>query len=607
MPRLLLVACVLLIARPAAAQTWTYASSDHFEVYTTGGDRTAREVLEHFERVHVFFTDFLKLSPGGAPLTRLIVFSNEREFAPYRPNEVAAAYYQPGPDRDYIVMRAFDEGASQVVAHEYSHLVFRRSGARYPLWLNEGFADFFSTLTPDGNKMKVGLPPEGRLYYLREGGQGLMPLPSLFAVGRDSREYNANSHAGLFYSQSWALTHLLLTDANYRPALVAFLDAIDAGSDAGTAIEKAYGRPLATVMHDLNAHVRRDQYRYYIADYTAPPRTNRLPTRRVEAFDAALVTANLLAISRDKGDEARAAFERLAAEKPDDLRLVESRAYFELRRGEAAVAQTYLARAVALGSKTPSVYRDYAVVAPEKAAELLSRAIELDPQDLDTRLRYGSVLLTAGRNGEALAALAKVKYVPRESAFQYFQLLAGAYLRLNEMERARSAAVEVKKYAGPGAQTQYADRLLKSIDDYAASRAAAQKAAREIAAARAAFAEAAARQPTADAPPGAPSFEPAPFTLASGDRSGTLMVVVSGRIRNMECAGGAPILEVATGTGTLRLSIDDGLKISVQGLNTHTVDLQCGKQDVPLRIGYEPVVDPGRKTVGNVRLLDYRK
>src|SRR6187431_416033 len=70
---------------------WTYAASDYFEVYTTGGERVARDALVCFERVHAFFTDLLKLSATSAHPTRLIVFSGDREYRPYQPNEVSSA------------------------------------------------------------------------------------------------------------------------------------------------------------------------------------------------------------------------------------------------------------------------------------------------------------------------------------------------------------------------------------------------------------------------------------------------------------------------------------------------------------------------------------
>src|SRR5690242_5579713 len=99
-----LLFCLVLPGAPRAADTWTYAASDHFEVYTTGGARQARDALAYFERVHAFFSDFLHLTPKQARPTRVIVFSGDRDYKPYRVNEVAVAYFRPGPDRDYIVM-----------------------------------------------------------------------------------------------------------------------------------------------------------------------------------------------------------------------------------------------------------------------------------------------------------------------------------------------------------------------------------------------------------------------------------------------------------------------------------------------------------------------
>src|SRR6187549_2716835 len=170
MRRLALAACIYLaIAHLHAAEMWTYGSSDHFEVYTTGGDKRARAALAYFERVHAFFADFLKLAPQQRHPTRLIVFSNDREYAPYRPNAGVVAFYTQGPDRDYIVMRSMDSEAYPIVVHEYAHLIVRHSGSVFPLWLNEGLAEYFSTIAPLGGKVTIGQVPLGRLMSLIKG------------------------------------------------------------------------------------------------------------------------------------------------------------------------------------------------------------------------------------------------------------------------------------------------------------------------------------------------------------------------------------------------------------------------------------------------------
>ena len=153
--RRLTLACALILASSSnAAAAWSYAASDHFEVYAAGGDRDARDALNYFERVQAFFTDFMGLSPRPGAVTRLVVFNGDRQFAPYRLNEVSTAFYLAGPDRDFIVMKSFDENANRIVVHEYAHLVIRHAGLRFPLWLNEGLAEFFSTLAPEGRRMQ---------------------------------------------------------------------------------------------------------------------------------------------------------------------------------------------------------------------------------------------------------------------------------------------------------------------------------------------------------------------------------------------------------------------------------------------------------------------
>ena len=224
-----LVLSLVPVPHADAAERWTYAASEHFEAYATGGDRKAREALTYFERVRAFFAQFLGLSPQTARPTRLIIFSGDKQFAPYSPGPLTAAFYQSGPDRDYIVMQSLDEDSYPIVVHEYAHLIVKHSGAAYPLWLNEGLAEFFSTLEPEGGRMSVGKVPTDRLLYLSDG-VSMMELDRLFGVKHDSPEYVGRSHAGVFYSQSWALTHMLLVDDRYRPKSSQFLRQIEAGT-----------------------------------------------------------------------------------------------------------------------------------------------------------------------------------------------------------------------------------------------------------------------------------------------------------------------------------------------------------------------------------------
>ena len=603
MRRVLPIATLLWVlgASAAAAQTWTSAESEHFEVYTTGGDRTARDALTYFERVHAFFTDFMKIAPQTKARTRLIVFTGDRQFAPYRPGELTVAFYQSGPERDYIVMRALDNEAYPIVVHEYVHLVLRHSPGTYPVWLNEGLAEFFSTIAPEGNRMGIGKPPLGRLAYITQEAS-MMPLDRLFGVTHASPEYRGRSHVGVFYSQSWALTHMLFVDSRYRAGTGEFTRLVVNGMPSGDALMKVYGKTTESVGRDLYNYVRQSQYTYFLADYRSPAAVRNRPTRRVEAFEADLVRANLLANMREREADAGSVYERLSGERPDDLTLLEDRAYFEMQRGRLEQARPHLKRAVELGSRNPYIYRTYAVLEPERRSELLAAAFKLAPDNLELRLQHASMRLAEDRPGEALSVLSEVRSVPQELAFEMFQLQANVYARLDRFDEAKTSADRAVQYAASEAETAYATRLRKSLEDFLAARAAAAERAAERAARRADTSDAADFSPDA-------RLETQPFSgRRLQDVADDARVTVEGRMRNLVCGAATdpPIIELAAASGVLRLLIDNPDAITVVGVDGGMVDLQCGAQDVPLRIGYVPAVDAGTRTVGRVRLMDYQ-
>jgi hypothetical protein len=600
MRRVALLVVLLFASRADAADTWTYASSEHFEVYTTAGAGTARQSLAYFERIHTFFAHQLGLNPDQKALTRLIIFSNDRQFAPYRPNANAAAFYQSGVDRDYIVMRRFDEESDAIVAHEYMHLVIRYANAQFPVWFNEGLAEFFSTVSPEGGKMTIGKVPEARLLYLRSG-VSLIDIRRLFAVRQDSPEYNTRTHAGVFYSESWALTHMLEIDPRYRNGMKTFLNAMAGGMNSADALMTAFGKTPEAVFGDLVNYIQQSQYLYGTTPYQMPPDV-KYETRIADQFEADLVTTNLLANSPTGQDAARAAFEKLEQQKPNDVATLESRAYFELYRGHRDDAMPYFDRAVTQGSRNVKLMMDYARLDPAKAGALVTKAMAIAPGDPDVRIAHARQLLRDGKPADAVLALQGAQNFDRQQWFDVYQVAANAYRQLNQIADAREAAKRMAQYAEQGAQAEFAIRMMKSIDDYEAQRAAVEQRSRANAAAAADGRLVAG---------GAASPSASSRTTSAAPFGGGTLVAVAGRIRNIACDKGETILEVLVGNQTLRLFIDDGKSVIVLGqpgaqAQAGTVDLKCGAQDQKVTVGYAPGADAARKTVGFVRMLDYR-
>src|SRR5262249_15529694 len=147
--------------------------------------------------------------------------------------------------------------------HEYTHLVVQHEGHRYPPWLNEGFAELFSTLAIQGDTVRLGDPIVGRLQALLR--DKWVPLSTILSADHDSPYYNETNKAGNLYNEGWALVHMLMTTSEYRPKSGEVLAAVDKGTPSIEALEKVYGKPLAAIENDLELYIRGSRFNYLSA------------------------------------------------------------------------------------------------------------------------------------------------------------------------------------------------------------------------------------------------------------------------------------------------------------------------------------------------------
>ena len=83
--RAILFFAAALSAAAANQDPWLKITSANFELYTTGSERSGRDLVRHFEQVRSFFVQaFGDRLPDAKPAC-IIAFRNEKEFDPYRP------------------------------------------------------------------------------------------------------------------------------------------------------------------------------------------------------------------------------------------------------------------------------------------------------------------------------------------------------------------------------------------------------------------------------------------------------------------------------------------------------------------------------------------
>src|SRR5215472_1268473 len=87
----------------AAETHWSRMASANFEMYTTAGERSARDTLRYFEQVRGMFAQTMPRTMAQVGKVRIVAFSSIKEYEPYRINDFAIAYYHSSGDHDYIV------------------------------------------------------------------------------------------------------------------------------------------------------------------------------------------------------------------------------------------------------------------------------------------------------------------------------------------------------------------------------------------------------------------------------------------------------------------------------------------------------------------------
>src|SRR5215467_9531940 len=211
----------LSVAR--ADQQWVEVNSPHFSIATDGGEKRARDVALRFEQMRMAFgVLFQKVSVNTAPL-EIIAFRNGKELRQIsplyngKPIELSGLFLgsggsgRPGtiPERQYIALDLSAEDNWGTVFHEYAHLLINSNFPPSPVWFDEGFAEYCSSLKVDKKEVSIGLVRLDLPQTLNQN--RWLKLVELFSVRHDSKIYNRDDRRSVFYAQSWITIHYFMS------------------------------------------------------------------------------------------------------------------------------------------------------------------------------------------------------------------------------------------------------------------------------------------------------------------------------------------------------------------------------------------------------------
>lgn len=473
-----------------ADAAWYRASSPHFTIYS---DQTPDQLRVYATKLERFDQAVRFVRSSGAfvpdPANRLTVFVVKDVEAIRRlygqPESSVAGFFTPRAEGSVAFVplalqrdTKVDLDAETVFFHEYAHqLLYERLDAAYPLWLVEGFAEFYSTakVETDGS-VRIGDPALHRADMLI-GNWTPLPLEIMLAPkpGKiDSLRFFQT------YARGWLLTHYLTFEPKRRGQLDRYVAAIQEGTPALDAAREAFGN-LTKLDNELASYMRSMHFPVLEIPATKIPIGHVDVVALSPGHDAmmSVVLRSARGVDQRSAIAVAAEARRIAASysSDPDVQLALAEAEFDDGKygaAEAAAdhalkvrplfgdAMLYKGRAMmAMALKTKDTRVDWHAIRrqflaanrldpddPEplilfadslaaageplsaNAAEGLVYAYQLAPQDMGLRWRAAAALLQLGRDKEARSALGPIAFNPhgktsRERAIAVLAKLTG--------------------------------------------------------------------------------------------------------------------------------------------------------------------------------------
>jgi tetratricopeptide (TPR) repeat protein len=477
----LFIAVLVCSIAAQADQQWVEVDSSHFSVATDGGEKRAREVAQRFEQMRMAFgVIFKKVSVNTAPL-QIIAFRNGKElrqFAPLyggKPIELAGFFLgnggRGGPganeERQYIALDLSQEDSWGTVFHEYAHLLINSNFPPSPVWFDEGFAEYCSSLKVDKKEIAIGLVKPELPELLSQS--RWLKIVDLFSVSHDSQIYNRDDRRSVFYAQSWLTVHFLMAK-NMMKQVATYVRMTE---DQHVAVPEAIRRSFGMEPEALGKAIE-DYFRVGTMYFRAPTPPGveaiQFNSHPLSDLDIKSVMADLDYHSRDYRARGISEFEEILAKQPENVVANRGLGYEAMQKNDWDKASEHFKRAAAQDVKDPQVHYLLALMMSRKGMSSgnrenldairkeLKAAIALEPNYPDAYNLLGMTLSYAGEKQEAIDALQKAVALSPRNLWAKGNL-ANAYLQAQDLDHAIPLLQELRTSSEPGIASMAAQQL----------------------------------------------------------------------------------------------------------------------------------------------------
>ncbi len=433
--RLVLALLVAALAPAfARADPWVEVRSPHFSVVTDAGDRRGRELALQFEQMRGVFGTLLLRTRVNLPVPlQIVAFQNSYGFhsvVPFwrgKPVE-ASSLFQPGEDRNFIVLDLSSNDGLPTALHQYAHMLLDANYPRTEPWFDEGFAEYFSTIRISIKEVEVGRPPASAALL---PGAALLPVTELFAADRDSKLQRDDGRRTLFHAESWLWMRYLFENSKLADAADYFDLLHNQRLPATDAIRRAFNLQPAQLDHILRDAA--NPVRSSTRSFEAPAGIDEsaYSTTMLDQADSKAVFAGLHLHLPGYLDQAIGEFQEVLALSPHHAAAHLGLGYAFLGKQQFGPAGEHFRRALAVEPDDARVHYYLALLMnrqglaaggriedPWTMKKEAEKAISLTPELADAYNLLAAAESSIGNQEAAIAAMKKaVRLSPRNDLY----------------------------------------------------------------------------------------------------------------------------------------------------------------------------------------------
>jgi hypothetical protein len=231
---------------------WFRLYSTNFEFVGDIGSRHLLGLLTDLENADAALMSVPFTSATVDRPVHVFALGSRREYVLSNADPLATAFNVRFQSGYYIVLGP--EAVQRVpLVHEYAHIVLHQKYGHLPMWLEEGLADYYSTIERKRGVVVVGTPLEGRLELLRSSGISI-PLRTLFSSHRENVRSDPTND--LFYAESWLLVVMLMRAPKYAPRFGEIVEQLNRGRNIEQLLLQFWGKSPEAIENALKCYLK---------------------------------------------------------------------------------------------------------------------------------------------------------------------------------------------------------------------------------------------------------------------------------------------------------------------------------------------------------------